>query len=104
MELLMFQVIIVFLATCKGAITEVILVYDLNAIKYLHGDAKFSRGILHRGFEFSREFCMGIPNSLGNFAWGCQIPCLVGDTKNTEVVPKSLGDLTRGGGGVPDPL
>ena len=45
--------------TCKGAITEVILVYDLNAIKYLHGDAKFSR-----------EFCIGVPNSLGNFAWG----------------------------------
>ena len=46
----MFQVI-VFLP--KGAITEVILVYDLNAIKYLHGDS-----------EFSREFCMAIPNSL----------------------------------------
>ena len=42
---------------------------------------------------------MGILNSLGNFAWGCQIPCLVGDTKNTEVVPKSLGDLTLGEGG-----
>ena len=62
MELLMFQVIIVFLPTCKGAITEVILVYDLNAIKYLHGDAKFSR-----------EFCIGVPNSLGNFAWGFRI-------------------------------
>ena len=38
---------------------------------------------------------------------GIQIPCLLGDTKNTEGVPKSLGDLTRGGAkfsGVPDPL
>ena len=34
-----------------------ILEYDLNAMEYLHEDAKFSR-----------EFCMGIPNSLGNFA------------------------------------
>ena len=50
-----------------------------------HGDAKFSR-----------EFCMGIPNSLEEFAWGCQILCLVGDTKNTEGVPKSLGDFSRG--------
>ena len=33
----------------------------------------------------SREFCMGIP-----------IPCVLGDTKNTEGVPKSLGDFTRG--------
>ena len=57
----------------KGAITEVILVYDLKAIKYLHGDAKFSW-----------EFCMGIPNFLGNlhgdsefsseFRMGCEIP------------------------------
>ena len=39
---------------------------------------------------------MGMPNSLGDFAWGCQIPCSVGDAKNTEGVPKSLGDLTRG--------
>ena len=39
---------------------------------------------------------MEMPNSLGNFAWGCRIPCLVGDTKNTEGVPKSLGELTRG--------
>ena len=38
---------------------------------------------------------MGILNFLGNFAWGCQIPCLVGDTKNTEGVPKSLGYLTQ---------
>ena len=58
----------------KGAITEVILVYDLNA----------------------REFSIEMPNSLGNFAWGCQIPCSVGDTKSTEGVLKSLGDLTRG--------
>ena len=41
----LFQVIVVFLATCKGAITEVILVYDFNAIKYLHGDAKVLSGI-----------------------------------------------------------
>ena len=39
---------------------------------------------------------MGMPNSVGNFAWGCQIPCSVGDTKSTEGVPKSLGDLARG--------
>ena len=51
----------------------------------MNGDAKFSR-----------ELCMGMPNSLGNFAWGCQIPCSVGDTKSTEGVPKSLGDLARG--------
>ena len=37
----MFQVIVVFLP--KSVITEVILVNDLNAIKYLHEDAKFSR-------------------------------------------------------------
>ena len=42
----LFQVIVVFLP--KGAITEVILVYE-----YLHGDAKFSW-----------EFCMGMPDSL----------------------------------------
>ena len=60
----MFQVIVACILTCKGAITEVILIYDLNAIKYLHGDAKFSRGILHGDSEFSREFCMGMPNSL----------------------------------------
>ena len=35
----------------KGAIAEVILVYDLNV----------------------REFSMEMPNSLGQFAWGCQI-------------------------------
>ena len=51
----MFRVIVVFLP--KGTITEVILVYE-----YLHGDAKFSR-----------EFCTGMPNSLGNFAWGFRI-------------------------------
>ena len=39
---------------------------------------------------------MGMPNSLGNCAWGRQIPCSVGDTKSTEGVPKSLGDLARG--------
>ena len=27
---------------------------------------------------------------------GIQIPCLLGDTKNTEGVQKPLGDLTRG--------
>ena len=37
----------------KGAITEVILVFDLGAGEFLHGDAKFSR-----------EFCMVMPNSL----------------------------------------
>ena len=42
-----------------------------------------SPGILHGDAKFSREFCIGIPNSLGNFAWGCQIPCLVG-------IPKTL--------------
>ena len=41
---------------------------------------------------------MGMPNSLGNFAWGRQIPCSVGDTKSTEGVPKSLGDWARGRG------
>ena len=66
----MFQVI-VFLH--KGAKTEVILVYDFNR-EYLHGDAK----------------------CLGNFAWGFQIPCSVGDTINTERVPKSLGGLSWG--------
>ena len=62
-----FQVIVVFLP--KGAITEVILVYDLNAIKYLHGDAKFSREFC-MGISNS---CMGMPNSLANFAWGFRI-------------------------------
>ena len=70
----LFQVIVVFLP--KGAITEVILVYE-----YLHGDAKFSR-----------EFCMGIPNSSGNFAWGCQIPFLLGDARFPVCwgIPKTL--------------
>ena len=39
-----------------------------------------------------------IKYSLGNFAWGRQIPCLMGNTENTEGFPKSLRDLTRGGG------
>ena len=43
------------------------------------------QGILHGDAKFSREFRMG-----------CRIPCSVGDTKNTDGVPKSLGDLTRG--------
>ena len=42
-----------FSINSKGAITEVILVFDLSAGEFLHGDAKFSR-----------EFCMGMPNSL----------------------------------------
>ena len=37
--------------------------------------------------KFSREFCMG---------W--RILCSVGDTKNTEGVPKSLGNLIGGAG------
>ena len=47
-----------------------------------------------------------MPNSPGNFAWRFRIPCSVGDTKITEGVPKSLGDLTWGCQilGVPDPL
>ena len=43
-----------------------------------------------------REFCMGMPNSVGNSAWGRQIPSLVGDTKNTEGVPKSLRNFDLG--------
>ena len=68
----------------------------------MRGDAKF----LHGDAKFSREFRIGMPSFLGNFAWGCQIPRLVEDTKNTEGVPKSLGDLTRGAkfSGVPEPL
>ena len=46
----MFRVIVVFVP--KGAITEVILVYDLNALK---------------------NICIEMPNFFGNFAWGCQI-------------------------------
>ena len=69
-----------------------------NSVGNLHGYANslgnFTRG--GGGAKFSRDFYTEMPNSLGNFAWGCQIPCLVGDTKNTEGVPKSLGDLTRG--------
>ena len=39
---------------------------------------------------------MGMPNSLGNFAWDAEFPVqYIGDTKNTEGVPKSLGGLTR---------
>ena len=61
----------------KGAITEVILVHDLNAREFLHGDAKFSRGfvwgcqtlqgIWHGDAKINslREFCiMGMPTSL----------------------------------------
>ena len=44
-----------------------------------------SLGILHGDAKFSKEFCMG-----------CRNPCSVGDTKSTEGVPKSLGNLTRG--------
>ena len=66
----------------KGAITEVIIVYDLNAREFFHGDAKFSR-----------EFCMGMPNSVGNFEWGRQFPSSVGDIKNNEGVPNSLRDF-----------
>ena len=47
-QLSMFQV---FVVLHKGAITEVILIYDLNARDFFYGDAKFSR----------------------NFAWGWQI-------------------------------
>ena len=53
------------------------------------------------------NLCMGMPNSLGNFARGCQIPCSVGDTKSTEGLSKSLGDLARGCqilGGVGSPM
>ena len=62
--------------------------------------------ILHNGAitEVGLNARVEMPNSPEilheNFAWGCQIPCLVGDTKNTEGVPKSLGNLTRR---VPDP-
>ena len=71
-----------------------ILVYDLKIFAWR---CQILLGILHGDAKFSREFYMGIPNSLGNFAWGCQIPCSMGATKNTEGVPKPLGDLTRGG-------
>ena len=76
--------IVVFLP--MGAITEVILVYE-----YLHGDAKFFQ-----------EFCMGMPNSLGNFAWGCQIllGILHGDAKFSWEfcmgMPNSLGNFAWG--------
>ena len=89
----MFQVIFCIVFLRKGATTEVILICDLNAREFLHGDAKILQGL------------MGMPNSLGNFAWGmsignfawgCQIPCLEGDIKNTEGIPKSLRDLIRG--------
>ena len=80
----------------KGAITEVILEW-LEC--YLHRDAKFSR-----------EFCMRMPNSLGNFAWGFQIPkgIMLEDAKfpvwwGIPKTPKRfqnpyIGDLTRGTG------
>ena len=48
----------------KGAITEVILVYDLNAMEYLRRNAKFSREFCMGIPNFSREFCMRKPNSL----------------------------------------
>ena len=51
----------------------------------LHGDAKFSR-----------QLCTGMP-----------YPCSVGDTKSTEGLSKSLGDLARGCqilGGVGSPM
>ena len=32
------------------------------------------QGILHGDAKFSREFCMGMPNSLGNFAWDAKFP------------------------------
>ena len=64
---------------------------------FLHNRSDFCRYMSwHGDAKFSREFCMEIPNYLGKFACGCQIPFLVGDTKNTEGVPKSLGDFTRG--------
>ena len=42
-----------------------------------------SPGILHGDDKFSREFCMGIPNSLGNFAWGSEFDVRWG-------IPKTL--------------
>ena len=66
------------MAPLNGAITEVILVYDLKAREFSHADAKFSKEIC-MGKPNSPG--MGMPNSLRNFAWGCQIPCSVGDTK-----------------------
>ena len=45
----------------KGATTEVVLVYHLNARKFLHENAKFTR-----------EFCIGMPNSR-KFCMGCPI-------------------------------
>ena len=51
----------------KGAITEVILIYDLNARDFSM-EMPNSLGILHTDANFSREFCMEMPTSLGNFA------------------------------------
>ena len=64
-----------------------------------------SLGILDGDAKFSREFCMGISNSLKNLA--AIFPVQWGIPKITEEVPKSLGNLTMGGCqnlGVPDPL
>ena len=91
----------------KGAITEMILIYDLNARDFLHGDAKSSRNFASNslgnfawGTIFSREFAWGAEFS-SEFCMGCRILCSVGDTKNTEGIPKFLGNLTRGGPGSP---
>ena len=52
-----------------------------------------SQGILHGDANFSREFCMGMANSLGNFAWNAKFPVQRG-------IPKTLrGSQILGGAG-----
>ena len=47
-------------------------------------------------YLLASKFCMGAPNSLGNFAWGCQIPYYIGGANIPEGVPISLGNFAWG--------
>ena len=47
---------------------------QLTAALHLQGESEFPEGVLY----FLKVFCIGIPNSLGYFAWGCQISCDTG--------------------------
>ena len=42
------------------------------------------------------KFYMGMPNSLGNSAWGCRIPYYIGGANIPEGVPISLGNFAWG--------
>ena len=44
--------------------------------------------MIHRDAIFPE----GIPNFLGNFTWGCQIPCDTSISQPAQIVPRQLRD------------